>query len=637
MEMKLSEFGSISEEVLRQWFKEHGYYLVPTSLYCRPYGSPGNLVRSVIPKTNSRSCQDFEMTTLSCPAEILRLIQDNQMLACDLETTSLNPRTGKVRLLSLSNGRHSLVMDCFTHDIRQILPALEGKILLAHNALFDLGWLYHLGLRSLPETVCTYLLSQILDGTENAKGWHSLGECSSRWLKKPLNKELQQSDWSGPLSSEQIEYSRQDSAILCPLFLAMSKEIESAGLMTTSEIELQCLPAWVWLCQSGVEFNRDGWLELIAQATEAKASLMEQLDAGAPVKDGIGLWGQKCGDWKWTSWQQVADVFQQLGSPLGVEVKGEWYSTTNDAALAVCPHPMATLLRDFREQDTLLKMFGQNWLSEAAIENGRLYPGWRQIGTASGRTSCRDPNCEQIPRNKSYRRQFRAPAGRVLVKAVFGQLQMRLACNRAQDRALYDVFASGVDVHTMTARSLTGKREVTPVERQIAKSANFLMTFAGSAEALRVYCKTTFGLTLTENEAKAHRAAFFRAYPGLERWHRRAYSDKSRECRTRLGRRRKFWGEPPSTFRLNTPVQGDEADLAKMALGALWRRRAKVPSMKLVLFGHDEVVVEADENEAEDAKELLVTCMMESGAKVLDPVPCEVEDKICRTWAGDPL
>src|SRR5262245_54401590 len=108
---------------------------------------------------------------------MLRLIESAQVLALDLETTGLSPVTDRVRLLSLSNGNQGgwAVLDCFKHDLRpavpgwrpdtparRILPALRGKTLVCHNAAFDLGFLYHLGLTDIPETVCTYLLAQLL-------------------------------------------------------------------------------------------------------------------------------------------------------------------------------------------------------------------------------------------------------------------------------------------------------------------------------------------------------------------------------------------------------------------------------------------------------------------------------------------
>jgi DNA polymerase-1 len=565
---------------------------------------------------------------LAEPADMLRLIDNAGVLALDLETTGLNPRTDRVRLLSLHDGKKGLVMDCFQHDLRQLLPALGSKILICHNALFDLSFLWNMGLTELPETICTYLLAQLVTaGEDNERGFGRCGlaACCKRWLDRDLDKTLQTSDWSKDLSAEQIAYAARDTEVLVPLYFALAREIEQAGLVAASEVELRCLPAWIWLSQSGVPFDRQAWLALATQAEANKAKLALQLDDLAPGAEPDGLFGKQS-QWNWSSPQQVQTVLGRLGHDV---------TTTCDAQLALIPGDFAARMRDYRKQEQRVKTFGTKWLANADIQDGRLYCQWRQIGTVTGRTSCAAPNLEQIPRAPGYRACFRALPGKRIVKADFSQLQMRLACRWAQDDALFRIFAAGLDTHTQTAKNLTGNAEPTKVERQIAKSANFLLTYGGSAEALRIYCSTTFGLLLTKQEAEKHRSAFFAAYPGLAAWHRQAFRDNSKEIRSLMGRRRIAFDGMPPTMRLNTPCQADEACGAKLSLGKLWRERGKHPSARLVLFGHDEICIEVDEEDAVETERWLVEVMRESMQPILEPVPCIVEGKIAASWGGD--
>jgi DNA polymerase-1 len=101
-----------------------------------------------------------------------------------------------------------------------------------------------------------------------------------------------------------------------------------------------------------------------------------------------------------------------------------------------------------------------------------------------------------------------------------------------------------------------------------------------------------------------------------------------------LGRRRILDDKTPFTHRLNSPVQGSEADGAKQAMSLLWERRSQCPGAFPVLFIHDEIVIEADANKAEVAAEWLKAAMMDGMKDVLEPVPCEVEAKACQTWGG---
>ena len=62
-----------------------------------------------------------------------------------------------------------------------------------------------------------------------------------------------------------------------------------------------------------------------------------------------------------------------------------------------------------------------------------------------------------------------------------------------------------------------------------------------------------------------------------------------------------WYAKTPYTHRLNSPVQGTEADGAKLAMALLWERRHLCPGAFPVLFCHDEIVVEASADQADAA------------------------------------
>jgi DNA polymerase-1 len=306
---------------------------------------------------------------------------------------------------------------------------------------------------------------------------------------------------------------------------------------------------------------------------------------------------------------------------------------TGDEVLAGIDHPAAALLRRHRQHAQLLKAFGPKWL--AHVHDGRLYPSWNQLGTDAGRSSCKEPNAQQVPRDPRYRQCFTAPPGRVLVKADYGQLQLRIAAKITGDPAMSAAYAAGLDLHTATARRLTGKDEVSPAERQLAKALNFGLLFGLGAQGLRSYALKEYGVQLTEEEATRYRDAFFRTYAGLAAWHRRAGNSRAPESRTLAGRRRLMDASTPYTHRLNSPVQGTEADGVKLAMALLWERRDQCPGAFPVLFGHDEIVVEADADQADAAAAWLKQAMVDGMAPLIAPVQCEVEVKVAQTWGGD--
>jgi DNA polymerase I len=251
--------------------------------------------------------------------------------------------------------------------------------------------------------------------------------------------------------------------------------------------------------------------------------------------------------------------------------------------------------------------------------------------------SCGDPNMQQLPRGKEYRRCVIAPAGRVLVKADYSQIELRIAAKVANEPRMIEAYRNGEDLHVLTAARLLGKPvdQVTKADRQIAKSANFGLLYGMGAPGYRIYARSNYGLDMTEEEAVGYRQAFFETYPGLVAWHRRTgqTGKRSIETHTLTGRRRRDVGR--FTEKLNTPVQGTGADGLKLALALLWERRDRAPGAFPVLAVHDEIVVEADTERADAVAAWLKQAMLDAMIPLIEPVPVEVEVKIARNWGGD--
>jgi DNA polymerase I-like protein with 3'-5' exonuclease and polymerase domains len=525
--------------------------------------------------------------------QLIPTLADTPLVAVDCETTGLDPRRDRVRLLSLlcatvGGGTVAHLVDCFAVDPSPLWAALTDKELVLHNAAFDLGFLARLGFTSTGTVHDTLLMARMAE----AGGPHfhhcSLAACCARYLSYPLDKTEQRSDWSRSLTPDQLTYAARDVAVLVPLYRRLHTKIADAKMEDVLRLEERALPAFVWLAGAGVPFDRSAWDALAEEARHAADSLATRLDAVAPVQDGyLGMGGS----WDWDSPHQVQAAFAAVGISL---------ERTDEDHLAAVSHPLAELLRQYRAARKRWSTYGTDWAQYAAAD-GRIYPHWNQLGSVAGRTSCSAPNVQQVPRDPRYRRCFRAPPGRVLIKADYSQLQLRIAAKIADDEKMLDAYARGEDLHTLTARQLTGQAAVSKADRQLAKAVNFGLLFGLGAKGLRAYAKSNYGLDLTEAEAARYRAAFFKVYPGLANWHGREGRSRKRECRTLAGRRRLLNDQTPYTHRLNSPVQGTDADGMKLALAILWERRAVVPGAVPVLAVHDEIVVECADAEAEVA------------------------------------
>jgi DNA polymerase I-like protein with 3'-5' exonuclease and polymerase domains len=552
---------------------------------------------------------------------VMQALDESDIVGLDTETTGLDPRADRVRLLQLGTDRGVYLVDCFAVDPRPLLALLAEKAVVGHNAVFDLGFLTALGFA--PVVVHdTMILSQLLHAAYMKKGFHGLAETARRELGVALDKAAQTSDWSGELTRQQLAYAAHDAAVLVPLYRALDAQVGEAGQASVAAIERRCLPAIAWLSQAGVPFDPAAWNVLAKQAAAEADRLAGRLDAEAPAESGRLLME---GAINWASPAQVTQVFARLGVAL---------NRADDDALAAIDHPLATLLRDYRAANKLATTYGVGWIKNA-YRNGRLYVAWKQIGANSGRMACSAPNLQNLPRDPRYRACFRAPEGRVLVKADFSQIELRIAAKVCGDSAMLAAYARREDLHTATARTVLGTAEVTREHRQLAKSLNFGLQFGMGARGFRDYARNNYHVILTLEQAENYRAAFFRTYPGLAAWHRRVggSGEDAMETRTLTGRRclnvRRF------TEKLNLPVQGAGADGLKMALALLWERRAECPDAFPVLAVHDEIVVEADADRAVAAAAWLKAAMLDAMTPLIDPVPVDDEVKMARTWGGD--
>jgi DNA polymerase-1 len=465
------------------------------------------------------------------------------------------------------------------------------------------------------------IMSQLLHAGTDVS--HKLADVAVREVGKHLDKTEQTSDWSGTLTRSQLDYAAADVAVLVPLHKALDAKVRGAKLQAVAEIEHRCLPAMVWLAQAGVAFDKDAWSELARQAAADADRLAEELDAVAPPRNGHNPSGAAR---NWNSPAQVKDALHAAGCPV---------EKTDDDTLAKLDHPLAVLLRAYRTASKRTSTYGDKWLKHVA-NDGRVYASWHQIGKeeyptiVTGRMACSDPNLQQVPRGE-HRKCFRAPPGRVLVKADYSQIELRIAAKLTGDKALLAAYRNEDDIHVLTARQLTGKADVAKEDRQIAKAVNFGLLYGMGAKAFRAHARAKYGVELSLEQATAYRAAFFKAYPGLRAWHRRQ-PKRAVATRTLAGRRR--LNVERFTEQLNTPVQGTGADGVKRALALLWERRAEVPGAFPLLVVHDEIVVECDAEDAEAVKAWLQQAMLDGIAGWLEPVPVEVEVKIVSTWGG---
>lgn len=560
----------------------------------------------------------------------------------DTETTELDPYDGDIRLIQLAAPDSVRIVDLKPFrdkgdlreipDLASLRRLLEAKIpvKIAHNAKFDAKWIrHHLGVE-LGGVFDTYLASQLISAGDSDHR-HSLAEVVLRYLNQELDKTQQISDWSGELSQSQLEYAAKDAAILLPLREKLAEKLKLEELERCAEIEFESIIPIVAMELAGINLDKNLWrahLEHIGKRQEHLADdLQDMLSAGAVQSS---LFGRT--EINLDSQQQVLESLQRIGVPIGD-------STRHEILEKLAPHhPAVGKLIEYRGVQKQLTSFGENILEYIKAPTGRIHADFRQIGAPTGRFSCSHPNLQQVPHEPEYRRCFNAPAGRKLIIADYSQIELRILADFSNDRHLIEAFKTGADFHRETAAQVFGVKpeEVTSAQRTFAKRLNFGVVYGIGASRFADLTK------IGETEAEQMLRRYFNNYRGLDSWLRNTANEvvQNRIVRTGSGRLMRFRFDPDNPTAVgsakrvgkNMPIQGTSADILKRAMRLLYNDLRSTTSY-LVNVVHDEILVEAAENEAQDVAKIVEKTMTAAAEEFVSKVPIKVEIKIADDWA----
>jgi len=310
------------------------------------------------------------------------------------------------------------------------------------------------------------------------------------------------------------------------------------------------------------------------------------------------------------------------------------------------------LIVEHRQLTKLVGTYLASLGDEINPETKRIHASFHQTGAATGRLSSSDPNLQNIPIRtdigREIRKAFVAPEGRVLVSADYSQIELRLLAHLSEDPALIEAFEQGQDIHQAVAAQIHGVPldQVTREQRSGAKMVNFGI----------VYGITAFGLArrlgVSNTEAEEIITGYKRRFAGITTFLQECIDQAQRHAyvETMLKRRRPINdidSRNPQRRALaervaiNSVVQGSAADLIKIAMVDLHKRLSphaahlragkppEIEGVLMLLQIHDELVFEADEGTAEQAKRLIVG-RMEAAMDLR--VPLVVDASVSANW-----
>lgn len=305
-------------------------------------------------------------------------------------------------------------------------------------------------------------------------------------------------------------------------------------------------------------------------------------------------------------------LFTELKLPVIKSSEKTGAPSTDAASLKALEgkHPVVDAILRYREAEKIKVSF-LDPLPEFVQKDGCIHTQYNQYGADSGRLSSKEPNLQQVPKERdksndalrrAVRGSFLPPPGFVgFLDSDYSQVEYRLFASLAGEQGLLDAFAKDIDVHIQTASIMLHKTldEVKANKnlRQQGKSLNFMAIYGGSKYKLSemVGCSV--------DEAEQLLDDYWCTLPSARRYVEgvKARARALGYCETYFGRRRALpginssdRGERSRAERqaVNTSIQGTAADLIKMAIvRADTSFQEKGFKSRLVLNVHDQLVV----------------------------------------------
>ncbi|MCF7824716.1 MAG: DNA polymerase I [Candidatus Marinimicrobia bacterium] len=585
--------------------------------------------------------------------ELVEKLKTKEMVAFDLETTSLDVLTTEIVGLSFAWEAHSAVYvavkypnppdGCFTSEdidivLRELKPFWESESIkkTGHNLKFDLSVLrsYDIAVKGVgfDSQIAGYLVNP------GGRGY-GMNDLSVQYLGiDPIHIETLIGKGKDQITMDLValdvisEYAAEDADIAYQLYEILSRKIEKDKLNSVlEEIDLPLIPVLM-------DMERDGTFvdaEILNEMSESLGLELIRLEKAIYEEAGE--------EFNVASPQQVAHIlFEKKGIKPIRKTKTGYSTDVNVLQILAKDHPIPRYMLDYRQIAKLKSTYTDTLPLLIHEQTGRIHTSFNQTIAATGRLSSTNPNFQNIPvrteLGRDIRKAFRPQqSGWKIMAADYSQIELRLMAQYSKDKRLIEAFKNGEDIHTATAAHVFGTNlfGVTDDQRRRAKVVNFgIMYGAGPF-------RMSNELDISRSEAAQLISDYFKTYPGI-----RSYIDetldfarKHKFVQTLFGRKRpipdidasnRMSREGAERVATNMPIQGTAADIIKLAMIQVHKRMLEEGfQSKMILQVHDELVFEVHDSEIQQMSDLVRQTM--EGSVQLD-IPLTVDIGVGDNW-----
>lgn len=563
----------------------------------------------------------------------------------DLETTGLNPLDSRITLCQIGFPDEVYVINTGKVGINALMPFFADHkwLKIIQNAKFDTKFLIHYYNLKTNSIFDTKLAEHLLTSDE-AWSSTSLKALAKKYMDIELNKDIRESFINMPamnmFSQEQLDYAARDAQILFGIYDQQKVLLEEKGMTKVSELEFELAPVVGHMELTGVPIDINKWnkkLEDYRKKHEESRLEMHRLifDEGK-LDEQVGMFERDAINLN--SPKQIKEAFQAIGIDI---------EATNEREISLISHPAAKELLNYRKLQKILSSYGGTFIDKIHPFDGRIHADYQQLGTATGRFSCKDPNLQQMPEEF---RECVSEKDMMIIAADYASIELRILAELSDDQNFIKAFSTGDDPHKSTAAIMfnISLDQVSKEQRFIAKTINFGISYGMGPNKLMdmLNQKREPGHYLKFGQVNALMKKYKETYAKANQWlsdagnraYRQGYSE------TMYGRKRFYTRPTPgpdfdnavaSLKRqgANSPIQGTNADITKLAMLNLYNDlRNYGYDANIILQVHDEIGVLAHKRQAMAVKDIVEESMINSAQEILKKVPVKVETSVSDIW-----
>lgn len=488
-------------------------------------------------QTHHINYDEFKIVSLD---KVIEYFKNRKFIQLDSETTGFDPHTESLLTLQLGSTEHQFVIDALTVDLSPLKSLLEdkSKIILIHNAKFDLKWLYKIGIIPFTNIYDTFLAERVLStGLDLHK--KSLSACVERYCDVILPKEVRsQINRLGIYNSKVLAYAANDVKYLEDIYHVQQKLLKEKELEKAISLDNLFVCVLAYTEYFGIKLDKKCWSDK-AKADKDKLYIIKQELDNLVVEfskfkkhtkylQQPDLFNTEytCGI-NWNSQQQVIPLFKELGLELSTVDKktGQIKDSVESKIIKgqKDKHIIVEKYLQYQKAAKLVSTYGYSFLDHVNPVTHRIHSNFTQIMN-TGRLSSGGSgtvNMQNIPAGKE-RECFTVEKRNVFVVSDYSAQEGRVLAEYANDPDYSEISLNpDKDLHSFSAKLLYPELEPLSVseikknhsyKRQKAKSISFAIPYGGNGATIAQ------NLSLSIKQGEDIYNKFMNAFPGLKNY-----------------------------------------------------------------------------------------------------------------------